>query len=264
MATLRNKRKLAAVSRETSENTRDVHSRNTIDPEMAQGYISKVSEEIEERVTKKISKEFSRTESRILGALSKLEEVLLNPQVRTCSVAIPGRSRNGNSENREPTEDRSLGDPYPEVRNSSHHSGNPNGPEAEVYPHSYQNGDVTITPINILCCYVLHIKLNTVWTRIHSVPPLSCTTQLANSMERGIFLERANTSKTRNRLGVFLVLPYFLKTNTSEPLYFFCAWNTHNCFLNFHHLTDQLVNIHIFQFWNCLCSCFLWLNNMSA
>ena len=40
-------------------------------------------------------------ESRILGALSKLDEFLLNPQVRTCSVAAHGTSRNSNSENRE-------------------------------------------------------------------------------------------------------------------------------------------------------------------
>ena len=100
MATLRNKRKLAAVSRETPENTRKSQSQNTLDPEMAQEYISQVSEEIEGRVAKKLSNEFSRTESRILGALSKLDEFLLNPQVRTCSVAVPGTSRNGSSENR--------------------------------------------------------------------------------------------------------------------------------------------------------------------
>ena len=89
MATLRNKRNLAAVSRETPENTRNNQSRNAIDPEMAQEYISQVSEEIEGRVTEKLSKEFSGTESRILGALSKLDDFLLNPQVRTCSVAVP-------------------------------------------------------------------------------------------------------------------------------------------------------------------------------
>ena len=61
MATLRNKRKLAAVSRETPENTRNSQSRNAIDPEMAQEYISRVSEEIEGRVNEKLSKEFSRT-----------------------------------------------------------------------------------------------------------------------------------------------------------------------------------------------------------
>ena len=79
MATLRKERKLAAVSRETPENTRNSQSQNTLDPEMAQEYISQVSEEIEGRVTEKLSKEFSRTDCRILGALSKLHEFLLNP-----------------------------------------------------------------------------------------------------------------------------------------------------------------------------------------
>ena len=77
METLRNKRKLAAVSRETPQNTRNTQSQNTIDPEMAQEYISQVSEEIERRVTKKLSKDFGGTESRILGALSKRDVVFL-------------------------------------------------------------------------------------------------------------------------------------------------------------------------------------------
>ena len=87
------------------------------------------------RVTKKLSKDISRTESRILGDLSKLDDFLLNPQVRTCSVAVPGTSRNSNSENREPTGDRSLDDPCTEARFSSHHSGNLNSSEVEEYPH---------------------------------------------------------------------------------------------------------------------------------
>ena len=87
-------------------------------------------------MTKKLSKEFSRTEFRILGALSKLDDFLLNPQVRTCYVAVQGTSGNANSENREPTGDRSLDDPCPEVRYSSDHSGNLNSPEVEDYPHS--------------------------------------------------------------------------------------------------------------------------------
>ena len=101
MATLRNKKKLATVSRETPKNTRNSQSQNTLDLEMAQEYLSQVSEETEGRVTEKLSKELSRTESRILGALSKLDAFLLNPQVRTCSVAVPGTSRNNDSENRE-------------------------------------------------------------------------------------------------------------------------------------------------------------------
>ena len=89
MATLRNKRKLAAVSRETPEGSRGSRVQNVLDPELTQDYISQVSEEIEGRVTKKLSKEFSKTESHILGALSNLDKLLLNPQVRTCCVAVP-------------------------------------------------------------------------------------------------------------------------------------------------------------------------------
>ena len=126
MATLRNKRKIVAFSRETPENTRNGQSQNTIDPDMAQEYLSQVSEKFEGRVTRKLSKEFSQTESRILGALSKLDEFLLNPLVRTCSVAVPGTSRNNNSENRKPTGDRSLGDPCPDAVFSACHPSNLN------------------------------------------------------------------------------------------------------------------------------------------
>ena len=138
MATLRNKRKLAAVSRETPEGNRGSRGRNVLDPELTQDYISQVSEEIEGRVTKKLSKEFNKTESRILGALSKLDEFLLNPQVRTCSV-IQGASRNANPESREIHGDRSLNDPYPEGGYFPHHSGQLNSPEADMITEPYSN-----------------------------------------------------------------------------------------------------------------------------
>ena len=143
MATLRNKGKLVAVSRERPEGSGSSRGQTALDPELTQVYISQVSEEIEGRVTKKLSKEFSKTESRILGVLSKLDEFLLNPQVRTCSVAVQGTSGNANSENRETHGDRSSNDPYPEVGYFPHHSGQLNSPEAgtnlsmvtETYPH---------------------------------------------------------------------------------------------------------------------------------
>ena len=146
MATFRNKRKLAAVSRETPEGSRSSRGRSVLDPELTQGYISQVSEEIEGRVTKKLSKEFNKTESRILGALSRLDEFLLNPQVRTCSVAVPGTSRNANPENRETHGDRSSDDPFPEVGCFLHHSGQLNSPGTETcpqvmtenYPHNWE------------------------------------------------------------------------------------------------------------------------------
>ena len=79
MATLRNKRKLAAVSRETPDSSRSSRRWKVLDPELIQDYIFQVSEEIEGRVTKKLSKEFNKTKSRILCALSKFDEFLLNP-----------------------------------------------------------------------------------------------------------------------------------------------------------------------------------------
>ena len=111
---------------------------NVLDPELTQDYIPQGSEEIEGRVTKKLSKEFNKTESRILGALSRLDEFLLNPQVRTCSV-FQGASRNANSENREIHGHRPSSDPYPEGVYFPHHSGQLNSSEAdmvtETYPH---------------------------------------------------------------------------------------------------------------------------------
>ena len=116
MATLRNKRKLAAVTRETQEeNPRNGQSRNTSVPRINEEYITQVSEEIEGRVSKKLSQEFSRTESRILGALSKLDEFLLNQQIRTHSETVPGTFRNINVENQGTNEDDSQSDPHPEV-----------------------------------------------------------------------------------------------------------------------------------------------------
>ena len=72
-----------------------------------------------------------------MGALSKLDEFFLNPQVATCSVAVPGTSRNINSENREPTGDRSLNDPGPKVVFSAYNTSNLNDSEQEETYHSY-------------------------------------------------------------------------------------------------------------------------------
>ena len=116
MATLRNKRKLAAVTRETQEeHSGNGQSRNTSVTRINEEYITQVSKEIEGTVTKKLSQEFSRTESRILGALSKLDEFLLNPQIRTHSGTVPGTFRNTNVENQGTTEDDSQSDPHPEA-----------------------------------------------------------------------------------------------------------------------------------------------------
>ena len=70
MATLRNKRKLAAPNKENCEE----HPRNNLAQNLnvlrsQENHITQASEEIEFRVTKKLSQEFSRTKNRNLGAL---------------------------------------------------------------------------------------------------------------------------------------------------------------------------------------------------
>ena len=131
MATLRNKRKLAAVTRETQEeHPRNGQSRNTSVPRINEEYITQVSEEIEGRVSKKLFQEFSRTEeSRILGALSKLDEFLLNQQIRTHSETVPGTFRNTNVENQGTNEDNSQSDPRPEARISQSQITQQSGPD---------------------------------------------------------------------------------------------------------------------------------------
>ena len=116
MATLRNNRTLAAVTREThEENPKNGQSRNTSVPRINEEYITQLSEEIEGRVTKKLSQEYSRTESRILGALSKLDEFLLNQQMRMHSGTVPETFRNRNVDNQGTNEDDSMSDPHPEA-----------------------------------------------------------------------------------------------------------------------------------------------------
>ena len=116
MATLRNKRKLAAVTRGTQEeNPRNGQSRNTSVPRINEEYITRVSEEIEGRITKKLSQEFNRIESRISDALSKLDEFLSNQQIQTHSETVPGTFRNTNVENQGTNEDDSQSDPHPEA-----------------------------------------------------------------------------------------------------------------------------------------------------
>ena len=130
MATLRNKRKLAAVTREIQEeNPRNGQSRNTSVPRINEEYITQLSEEIEGRVSKKLSQEFSRTESRILGALSKLDEFLLNQQI----TARSGTFRNTNVDNQGTNEDNSQSDPHPEGGLFRSQTTQNSGPEVSPY-----------------------------------------------------------------------------------------------------------------------------------
>ena len=151
MATLRNKRKLAALTRETQEeHLRNGQSRNTSVPKINEEYIIQVSEEIEGRVTKKLSQEFSRTESRILGALSKLNEFLLNPQIRTHSGTVPGTFRNTNVENQRTNEGDSQSDLHPEAGLFRSQTTQNSGPE--VGPDTWTVQKIQTTKTNVQIC----------------------------------------------------------------------------------------------------------------
>ena len=137
MATLRNKRKLAAVTRETQEeHPRNGQSRNTSIPRINKEYITQLSEEIEGRVTKKLSQEYSRTESRILRALSILNEFLLNQQIRMHSGTVLETFRNTNVDNQGTNEDDSMSDPHPEA--GLLHNQTTQNSGQEVGPYSFQ------------------------------------------------------------------------------------------------------------------------------
>ena len=111
MATLRNNRKLAAVSRDTQEYPRISQSQNSSAPGITEEYITQVSEEIEGRATKKLSQEEH------LGCSVQVRRISLepNPQIRTFSGTVPETFRNADVENQEPSGDRSQTGPHPEV-----------------------------------------------------------------------------------------------------------------------------------------------------
>ena len=78
-------------------------------------YIPQVSEEIEDRVTKKLFQEFNRTENRVLGALSRLGDFIINPLIQGHSGTAPEASWNAFSTSQGTNEDDSVSDPHPEA-----------------------------------------------------------------------------------------------------------------------------------------------------
>ena len=112
----RNKKELAALNKENCEkHPRSNSASNSNVPRSQEDYITEVSEEIEERITKKLSQEFSRTENRILGALARLDDFLMNPLLQGHSGTTPEASRNVFSINQGTNEDDSQSNPHPEA-----------------------------------------------------------------------------------------------------------------------------------------------------
>ena len=104
-------------------------AQNSTAPKLQKDYITEFSEEIESRVTKKLSQEFSRTESRNLGALSRLDDLLLNPLLQGHSRTTPETSRNTLRPQQGTNEDASQSDPHPEASVSKSQTTQNSGPD---------------------------------------------------------------------------------------------------------------------------------------
>ena len=114
--TTRNKKKLAALNKENcEEQPRSNLAQHSNAPRSQEDYITHVSEEIKGRVTKRLSMEFSRTENRILGALARLDDFLMNPLLQGHSGTTREPSRNALSTSQGTNEDDSQNDHHPEV-----------------------------------------------------------------------------------------------------------------------------------------------------
>ena len=177
---------------------------------MAQEYISQVFEKMEGRVIKTLSKELSRTESRILGVLSKFDEFLLNQQVRICSVALPGTSRKSGSENREPTGNRSLGDLCPKAMFSTYQSGNLTDRYEKESHHM-------LTGVQEEVCYCPHMPTGAQGKIFHCSPGTSSGKQnKARSTIQPHF--RGENTPVTTEADQILLVPQQLTTNTIQPI----------------------------------------------
>ena len=130
IATLRNKKKLAALIKDNCEEHPGRNlAQNSNVPRSQEDYRTQVSEEIEGRVTKMLSQEYSRTENRILGALVRLDGFLMNPLIQGYSGTAPETSRNAFSMNQRTNEDDSQSDPHPEAGIFTNQTTQNSGPE---------------------------------------------------------------------------------------------------------------------------------------
>ena len=107
---------MAALNKENCEEHPTSNlAQNSIAPRSQDENITQVSEEIEGRVSKRLSKEFTRTENRILGALARLDDFLINSLLPKHSGSTPEPSRNALNTSQGTNEDDSQNDPRPEA-----------------------------------------------------------------------------------------------------------------------------------------------------
>ena len=129
MAFLRNQRKLAALKENFEEHPRSNLAQNSNVPRSQEDYITQTSEDIECRVTKKLSQELSRRENRILGALSRLDGIVMNLLIQGHSGTAPETSRYAHGRNQGTNGDDSQSDPHPEAGVFQSQTTQTSGPE---------------------------------------------------------------------------------------------------------------------------------------
>ena len=129
MAT-RNKWKLAAFNKENcEEHLRSNLAQNSNAPRSQDDYITQVFEVLEGRVSKKLSQELSRTEDRILGALARLDDFLMNPLFQGHSRTDPETSQNVISISQGTNENDSQSKLHPEAGLFNNQMTQNSGPE---------------------------------------------------------------------------------------------------------------------------------------
>ena len=157
MATLRNQRKLAAFNKENCEELpRRYLAQNSNVPRSQEDYTNQVSEEIEGRVTKKLSQEFSRRENLILGALSRLDDFLMNPLIQGHSGTAPETSRNAYGTNQETNEDASQSGPHPKAgifQSQTTHNSGPKDGHDNYTPVAKVSGTDYVCLFKIMLCF---------------------------------------------------------------------------------------------------------------
>ena len=130
MTTLRNKQNLAALNKDNFEEHLGSNLAQISNaPRSHEDYVTQVSEEIEGKVTRKLSKVFKRTEGRIIGALSRLDEFLLNPLIQGHSGTSPETTSNTLATNEGTNEDDTQSDPHPEASVSQRQTTRNSGPD---------------------------------------------------------------------------------------------------------------------------------------
>ena len=159
MAT-RNRRKLAGLNKENGEeHPRSNLGKNSNVPRSQEDYVTQVSEEIQGRVTKKLSQEFGRTETRILCALARLEDFLMNPLFQGHSRTTLETSRNKSSINQGTNEDVSQSNPHPEADLLTSDREDRHDMTTEVQRERAQGRDmVTGVHEEVMYCSPAHLK----------------------------------------------------------------------------------------------------------